>query len=151
MLLMAASRQVIDDLHQDLARAGFANARPIHGFALQAIGRTGASQTGIGARLGVSKQAAGQTIANLVSLGYAVRERDPADGRALIVRRSERGNELLASSARFLVQREAEWEQQFGAEPMREFSRILLSLAGNANIGDFPGWVSQEIVEDPIQ
>ena len=44
--------------------------RPAHGYAFQAIGAYGATATELGRRLGVTKQAAGQMVDELVRLGY---------------------------------------------------------------------------------
>lgn len=151
LLLIGASRGLIDDLHQDLARTGFPEARPIHGFALQAIGPSGASQTLIGSRLGVSKQAAGQTIANLISLGYAFKEPDPDDARSQIVRRSARGVELLDSSLKFFEARADEWTQQFGEDQLEEFAGILRVLAGESRSSAVPGWESDGTIESADQ
>ena len=58
LLLLAAFRRLIDQLHAELAAHGHPDVRPVHGFAMQAIGLPGATSTEIGQRLGVSKQAA---------------------------------------------------------------------------------------------
>src|SRR5476649_2044731 len=54
---------------------GHPDARPLHGFALQAIG-SGSSISELGRRLGVSKQAAAKTASSVVRLGYASRAAD---------------------------------------------------------------------------
>ncbi|HYJ13443.1 MAG TPA: hypothetical protein VEW66_07620, partial [Thermomicrobiales bacterium] len=56
-VLIGAFRQLIDDLHAELAEQGFPEARPGHGFALQAIGPGRVSISDLSRRLGVSKQA----------------------------------------------------------------------------------------------
>src|SRR6202008_1175695 len=61
LLLAAAFRTLIDRLHDQLAPRGHPDARPIHAFALQAIGPDGATVSELGRRLGVSKQAAAKT------------------------------------------------------------------------------------------
>ncbi len=63
--LLAAFRGLVDELHDRPAAEGHPAARPIHGFALQAIGPQGATAAELGVRLGVSKQAAGKTIDGL--------------------------------------------------------------------------------------
>src|SRR5271165_5550445 len=84
LLLFAAFRGIIDQLHAELARQGHPDVRPAYGFAMQAIGIDGATATEVGRRLGISKQAAGKTIDRLGELGYAERADDPADGRRRI-------------------------------------------------------------------
>src|SRR5580658_491145 len=61
LLLVGAFRSLIDELHAELARQGHDLARPVHGFALQAIGPEGVTVSELGRRLGVSKQAAAKT------------------------------------------------------------------------------------------
>src|ERR1700738_1566170 len=86
LLLFGGFRSLIDQLHAELARQGHVDMRPAYGFAMQAIGRDGATATEIGRRLGVSKQAAGKTVDRLVELGYAERGDDESDGRRKVVR-----------------------------------------------------------------
>lgn len=77
LLLLGAFRSVIDELHGVLAESGHGEARPLHGFALQAIGPDGSTASELGRRLGVSKQAAAKTVASLERVGYVGREPDP--------------------------------------------------------------------------
>src|ERR1700709_2002567 len=79
--LFGAFRSLVDDLHDELARRGHPHVRPAHGFALQAIGRDGATASELGVLLGVSKQAAGKTVDGLTALGYVERTADPGDER----------------------------------------------------------------------
>ena len=99
----------------DLARRGRPDARPLHGFALQAVGPGGTTTSELGRRLGVSKQAAAKTVAGLERLGYVARGADVRDSRAQRVVRTPRGEELLALSA-------------------ETFGRLRA-------LGDLPGWM----------
>ena len=56
LLLVGAFRSLIDELHRALSENGHVEARPLHGFALQAIGPHGCTASELGRRLGVSKQ-----------------------------------------------------------------------------------------------
>ena len=62
LLLFGGFRTLIDRLHAELAGQGHPDVRPAYGFAMQAIGRDGATASELGRRLGVSKQAAGKTV-----------------------------------------------------------------------------------------
>src|SRR3990170_6662727 len=99
LLLCGGFRTLIDRLHAELARQGHPDVRPAYGFALQAIGRDGATATELGRRLGGSKQAAGKTVDRLVELGYVERSADAADARRKLVRLTPRGHDALAPSA----------------------------------------------------
>jgi DNA-binding MarR family transcriptional regulator len=110
LLLFGGFRTLIDRLHAELAKQGHPDIRPAYGFAMQAIGRDGATASELGRRLGVSKQAAGKTVDRLVDLGYAERIADAADGRRKLVRLTPRGYDSLARSALVFDQLRAEWE-----------------------------------------
>ena len=70
---------------------------------------SGATATELGRRLGVTKQAAGQMVDELVRLGYVVRGSDPADGRRRIVTLTPRGIDCLQASAEIFDELLAEW------------------------------------------
>src|SRR4051794_19972253 len=95
LLLLGGFRTLVDRLHEELARQGHVDARPAHGFALQAIGTAGVTAAELGRRLGVSKQAAGKTVDRLVRLGYVERVASSSDGRAKLVRLTPYGLDLL--------------------------------------------------------
>ena len=143
LLLAGAFRAVIDQLHVELASHGHPDARPIHGFALQAIGSSGATVSELGRRLGVSKQAATKTAAGLQRLGYVRRARDPADARAIRLERTPRGDELLGLSAEIFERLRGQWAEQIGASRLHNLQDDLAQLAstGTAKLGDFPGWL----------
>src|ERR671923_2012762 len=119
LLLFGGFRALIDQLHAALAEQGHPDVRPAHGFAMQAIGRDGATASEIGRRLGVSKQAAGKTVDRLVELGYAERVADTADARRKLVRLTPRGDDALARSAAVFEQLRAAWAERLGADRLR--------------------------------
>src|ERR1700754_3702423 len=125
MLLFAGFRSLIDELHAELAARGHPDVRPVHGFALQAVGVPGASASEIGRRLGVSKQAAGKTIDRLEALGYVERADDPADARRKIVRLTPRGLEVLTLSAQIFDQLRDRWAGRLGAPRLAEVETSL--------------------------
>jgi DNA-binding MarR family transcriptional regulator len=129
LLLFGGFRTLIDRLHAELAHQGHSDMRPAHGFAMQAIGRGGATASELGRRLGVSKQAAGKTVDRLVELGYAERVADTADARRKLVRLTTRGYDALARSAEVFERLRAEWAQQLGAERMRALEADLRRVA----------------------
>lgn len=142
-LLGGAFRTVIDQLHEDLAASGYPDARPMHGFALQAIGPGGCSISALGERLGVSKQAAAKTAASLETAGYIVRRPDPADARATRLTRTARANEMLALSAASFARQMNAWRAEVGEERLATAFEALEQIAGSASWGDLPGWLTR--------
>ncbi|HKS49098.1 MAG TPA: MarR family winged helix-turn-helix transcriptional regulator [Amycolatopsis sp.] len=141
LLLFAGFRTLIDQLHAELARRGHPEARPAHGFALQAIGRDGATASELGRRLGISKQAAGKTVERLESLGYAERADDPADARRKLVLLTPRGLDVLTRSAEIFEELRAQWGSAVGREKVRELEATLRTVVpATAFRLDAPGW-----------
>lgn len=145
LLLAGAFRRQIDELHAELAAYGHPDARPLHGFALQAIGPNGCTVAALGRRLGVSKQAAAKTAGNLERLGYVDRSAHPADARAVSLQRTVRGTDLLRRSAVVFEQQHRVIAEQLGTVRLAALEADLATLAGvdgdEARIGDLPGWL----------
>lgn len=143
-LLVGAFRSLIDELHRTLAESGHDQARPLHGFALQAIGPDGSTASELGRRLGVSKQAAAKTVASLERVGYIRREPDSADARAVRLRRTARGQEMLALSAAFFETYHARLAQALGPRRLAELEDVLQGMAAPTRdyLRGFPGWMA---------
>jgi DNA-binding MarR family transcriptional regulator len=145
LLLAGAFRALIDALHEELAVRGHPDARPVHGFALQAIGPDGSTVSELGRRLGVSKQAAAKTAAALERVGYVDREPAPADRRAVRLQRTARGEEMLALSAEIFAVLRADYAETIGAEQLKGLENGLAEIAGTGSgkLGDLPGWLRE--------
>jgi DNA-binding MarR family transcriptional regulator len=142
LLLFAGFRAIIDELHAELARQGHPEARPAHGFALQAVGLDGATASEVGRRLGISKQAAGKTLDRLLQLGYVERANDPADARRKLVRLTPLGVDLLTRSARIFERVRGEWQQRLGADRVRDMEEDLRTMVPQAFFRlDVAGWL----------
>lgn len=143
VLLAAAFREGIDELHDALAAEGFPDARPLHGFTLQAVGPEGCTINQLGERLGVSKQAAAKTAAGLERGGYLTRDALAGDRRAVLLRRTERADALLAASAAGFDRVARRWRRQLGAARYEAMVEALVEVAGDRPVGDLPGWLTQ--------
>ena len=141
LLLFGGFRTLIDRLHAELAKHGHPDVRLAYGFAMQAIGRDGATASELGRRLGVSKQAAGKTVDRLVELGYAERSADAADARRKLVRLTPRGFDALARSATVFEQLRAEWAERLGIDNVRTLEADLRAVVPPTAIRlDVAGW-----------
>ncbi|MFJ9677256.1 MarR family winged helix-turn-helix transcriptional regulator [Streptomyces sp. NPDC101194] len=141
LLMFAGFRSIIDELHRELAERGHPDVRPAHGFALQAVGRDGATASEVGRRLGVSKQAAGKTVEKLEGLGYVERVDDPRDGRRKLVRLTARGVDVLVASAEGFDRLRAEWVRVLGEGRVRALEDDLRTMAPAGVFRlDVPGW-----------
>jgi DNA-binding MarR family transcriptional regulator len=113
--------------------AGFTDIRAVHAHIFRLLPPEGCRITELAERAYSSKQAIGYLVEYLEDHGYVERVPDPNDGRAQIVRRTERGWEVNRT-ARYLVQQiQTEWAQQLGEKRMAsmiESLRTLVDLLG---------------------
>src|SRR5205085_8578929 len=86
------------------------------------LGANGDRISELAARVGVSKQAMGETITELERRGYVERMPDPRDGRATLIRRTERGWAVNQVARRVVEEVQSEWAHALGEE---EFSELL--------------------------
>jgi DNA-binding MarR family transcriptional regulator len=129
LLLFGGFRTLIDELHAELARQGHPDVRPAYGFAMQAIGREGATASELGRRLGVSKQAAGKTVDRLEDLGYAERVDDTTDARRKVVRLTPHGVDSLQRSAAIFDDLRARWTETLGSKRVGDLEDALRTMA----------------------
>lgn len=140
--LLAAFRALVDDLHAELAARGHPQARPAHGFALQAVKAGAGSAVDLARALGVSKQAAGQTLGRLEALGYVARAADPRDGRRRVVALRPKGRELLALSAEIFDALRADWADRIGLDRLQALEADLRRVTEGRGPGlDMQGWL----------
>jgi DNA-binding MarR family transcriptional regulator len=141
ILLFVGFRTLIDDLHAELAAQGHPQVRPAYGFAMQAIGRDGATASELGRRLGISKQAAGKTVDRLERLGYAERVDDPTDARRKLVRLTAHGIDSLVRAAAIFDKLRARWVTALGADRLVALEDDLRSMAPPDGLSlDVAGW-----------
>lgn len=73
----------------------------------------------------ITQQSMSELVAELERRGYVERIPDPTDRRAVLVRRTERGWHVNAISRQAVVQAQAEWEAELGAQ---EYAHLLAAL-----------------------
>lgn len=94
-LLRAPYQKLVRRLYGQLAAEGFPDIRPSHGAVLRNLDREGSRLTELAESADLTKQSMAYLVDNLQKAGYLSTEPDPADGRAKIVRLTERGENLL--------------------------------------------------------
>jgi DNA-binding MarR family transcriptional regulator len=86
-------------------------------------------------RCGVTRQAASQQLALLAQRGYVSREPDPADSRAILVRRTAQGHALMHDALEVVAEIEAEYAGFLGAGRLAALRELLADLVGHADPG----------------
>jgi DNA-binding MarR family transcriptional regulator len=104
--------------------------RPAHTTLFPHLDFDGIRLTELATRVGVTKQAVGQLVDDLVALGMVERVSDPADGRAKLIRFSRRGYGALMHGLGVLREIEDALRGALGARRMRELHETLRLLIG---------------------
>jgi DNA-binding MarR family transcriptional regulator len=130
-LLENAREAGFEELHRRLAERGFADIRHAHGCVFRWVEPEGTRLTELAELAGHSKQAVGEFVCDLEARGYVERVPDPADGRAKIIRLTERGAEAKATALEIFAEIESEWAERIGperVEALRDALEVLNEL-----------------------
>lgn len=134
-LLGWAFQLVVGEFVRRLDVAGYADLRPVHGLVFQALRGGGATSTELASTLGVTKQAAGQIVAELERKGYLRRAEHPAGGRRRLVVLTDKADRHLAVAGELLRELEAELAGRLAdpdlAELRGDLAALVRTLAGN--------------------
>jgi DNA-binding MarR family transcriptional regulator len=137
-LLNEAKDLVIAELHERLGQEGFPEVRPGHGRVIRFIEPEGSRLTDVAEQAGLTKQAAGEVISDLESLGHLERFSCPDDGRAKIIRLTDRGRACVATAERIFADIESRWASQFGERRVATLRAVLEEVTKSARAEPVP-------------
>ncbi|MET9232756.1 MarR family transcriptional regulator [Lentzea sp. NPDC003310] len=124
LLLFIPSRAVENRILAAVVEAGFeitqAQAR-----VLMRVGPDGTRLTELAEAAQVTKQTAGFLVDQLEKAGYVERVPDPSDGRARLVRVTDKAQEAVPVADAEMARIEAEWEQHIGKRRMAQLREAL--------------------------
>ncbi len=123
--LLRASAQLIEGIQEHMQGKGFADVRPLHGYAFVRISAGDATVADVAEHLGVTKQAASQLVEQLVGNGYVARVQHPDDGRAWLLTLTARGRACTRAAESAMTAVVSGWRTQMGA---RDFSALQRAL-----------------------
>jgi DNA-binding MarR family transcriptional regulator len=136
-LFAIAYRQLITDLHAELARRGWAEVRPAYGFALLALREGPLSSGELGVLMGMTKQASSKLVDALVEAGYARRGESTGDGRVRPVELTDRGRQLQATAEDIYRDLEGHWAATIGADRLAALRADLIAVTSTED-GELP-------------
>jgi DNA-binding MarR family transcriptional regulator len=125
-LLLAT--QLTDAVHEGVARRGFADIRPAHGFAFVRISTGDATIADVAEYLGVTKQAAAQLVHHLEERGYVARQPHPVDARAALLVLTKRGVACTLAAQDAASEAVGRWRSALGEPQFRLLERALRTI-----------------------
>jgi DNA-binding MarR family transcriptional regulator len=115
-------------LHEEVAARGHSDLRPALSVVFQHVRDEGSRVTEIAERAQLTKQTVVYLVNELEELGYVERAPDPQDGRAKLVRLTERGEAAVDEARRAAAKVEREWAQLVGPATMTQLRELLAEL-----------------------
>ncbi len=128
VLLREPFMTLTERLTDALAAAGHPQVRPAHGAVFGFLDDDGTRVGVLAERAQVTRQSMAELVAHLERHGYVEQVPDPADGRARLVRATDRGREVFALAREVTARTEAAWTAHLGAERMAALRAALLDL-----------------------
>jgi DNA-binding MarR family transcriptional regulator len=126
-VLLRAARLFNDEAVAKLQRTQ-PLARTAHTQLLPHLSRVGIRPTDLARRVGISKQAVGELLEDMVRFGAVERVADPTDRRARLVRLTDVGQTQLWAGLGVLGELARELEAAMGSEAFSRLQTDLLSL-----------------------
>ncbi|QFZ23967.1 MarR family transcriptional regulator [Saccharothrix syringae] len=141
MLFARAFRVMTDRFHARLAERDLEPLRPAHGYAFRFLAEgPGRTAVELAAHLGVTKQAATKTVAELVDWGYVRRTAHPTDGRAQVLELTGKGRSYLRFADGLWAELEAEFAAVAGAGRHAALREALEAYLEGSEGGIRPVW-----------
>jgi DNA-binding MarR family transcriptional regulator len=126
-----------EEMTRRLAETPYSDIRITHGCVFGNIEPDGSRLTVLAERANMTKQSVGEVATELERRGYLERVPDPGDGRAKIIRLTERGREAQALGFQIIDEIEAEWGERFGVERVAAL-RDALEVITAERLGALP-------------
>lgn len=126
--VLRLATQLVDGIQDGLARRGFDDVRPAHGFAFVRISPGDATIADVAQHLGVTKQAASQLVAQLEARGYVTRRENPRDGRAQLLALTARGHACTVGAEQAAAETVAGWRQSLKPSQFAALDRALAAI-----------------------
>ncbi|MGO9892071.1 MAG: MarR family winged helix-turn-helix transcriptional regulator [Solirubrobacteraceae bacterium] len=127
-LLETAFDAFCDDMQQRVAETPYSDIRITHGCVFGNIDPEGTRLTELAERARMTKQSVGEVTSDLEQRGYVERVPDPSDGRAKIIRLTERGRDAQALGFDLIEEIEREWAERFGVERVAALREALEAI-----------------------
>ena len=102
--------------------------KPKHSAVFAQISPDGSRLTELARKAGMSPQAMGELVDELVDMGYVLRRPDPDDGRAKLIVLTKRGWKAVAAGRQTIEGIEGQVTEILGEHGHRELRRLLSEL-----------------------
>jgi DNA-binding MarR family transcriptional regulator len=128
-MLRMVSQWVRDEVYAGVVAAGYTDLNPAHIWVFRYPGPDGIRPSALAVELQVTKQSVNDLMGDLERRGYLIREPDPTDGRARVVRLTRKGRRLEKAFADQARAAELRIAGTLGARRFGQLCSILEDLS----------------------
>lgn len=127
-MLRIPFQATVTRIFEGLSARGYSDLRPAHFAVFQHLVPEGSRVTELAEDAQITKQSMSALVSHVEECGYVQYAPDPNDGRAKIVRLTERGQALDTVAREIMQQIEIEWAEMIGAERFLHLKETLKEL-----------------------
>jgi DNA-binding MarR family transcriptional regulator len=145
-LTQIIAHEISKRVHEGYKVAGFGDISPAYDPVFKLLKPEGDRVADLAKRAEMSKQAMGYLVTYLEARGYVERVPHPTDGRAQLVRRTDRGWEVNRTARRLVQEIQDDWARQLDHDEMEQLVvllRKLVRLIGVEYVGSLPEIVTK--------
>jgi MarR family transcriptional regulator for hemolysin len=128
ILLGFAYQVFVEQLDARLAQRGFADLRPGFGYVFRALAERPLTATQLASQLGVTPQAAGKLVHQMLDAGYLERQPDPHDERLRWLALAPRGRRAFETAREIHQALEQRLADAVGAEHVAILRAVLTAF-----------------------
>lgn len=137
-LLSMALRTSLEQLHAELARAGYPELGPTHGYALNVLAGGATTASALASQLGMTKQGAAKVMQHLLDEGYVTLDVDPVDTRNRPATLTRRGRAAVRASVRIQDRIRQGWERHAPPGDVGTLVATLEAVVRGEHAGELP-------------
>jgi DNA-binding MarR family transcriptional regulator len=127
-LLLQTYRAFEDELFARIHEHGFDDVRVAHSSVMANLDAEGTRLTELASRAGMTRPSMAELVDDLEQLGMVERTPDPHDGRAKLIRFTDRGWEGISRAREAIAGLEADYAERVGAERYEQMCETLQAL-----------------------
>lgn len=133
-LVERVDRALVADLVSGAAERGFPEVRVSHNAVFATLEAEGSRVSDMAARAGITKQSLAAIVRDLEGAGLVTVSPDPADGRAKVVRYTDRGWQCVRGGAAYLREVEDTLATLLGRERLDDLRDMLVAVADSFEV-----------------
>ena len=134
-MLRIPFQAIVERIYAELMEAGYTDLRSAHFVVFQQRKPQGVRAIDLADKAQITKQSMSYLINYLETAGYLEKISDPSDGRAQLIRLTEKGADVERIARDAIAQLQTEWEGILGEERMKDLFLTLDLLVSHIEQG----------------